>query len=242
MEFAFLNIILNAAEAMPNGGEVYLTTEERSGFAHVYVQDHGMGIGEEMREKIFDPFFTTKGGSHRGLGLSFANAIIARHGGEIGVMSQMQHGSIFMVRLPLARQIASSKNKTTKNWFQHSHILIMTDEGVISDLLSQLFVSKGATVSTASTVGEALGLLKKPSIHLMIIDAKLLRTNAGRILSRIRERTGDRPIVLFNAQTKRMSSGALKKMGADLAIGRPLDIDRILHLVSGALQRRKTAG
>ena len=105
----FQSMISNAVEALPNGGEIYLTTEEDSDFAYVYIQDNGLGIPEEIRCKIFDPFFSTKSGSSLGLGLSMANAIVGQHRGEIEVMSNEGQGTTFIVKLPLAKKPQSLK-------------------------------------------------------------------------------------------------------------------------------------
>ena len=88
----FVAMIRNAVAALPSGGEIYLTAEENSGFAHVYIQDSGVGIPEEIRGKIFDPFFTTDNGSRTGLGLSLAHAVIRRHGGNIELLRREGQG------------------------------------------------------------------------------------------------------------------------------------------------------
>ena len=67
---AISNIIINAAESMPDGGEIYITTEESGGYSHIYFLDSGKGIPEQLRDVIFDPCFSTKGGNSMGLGLS----------------------------------------------------------------------------------------------------------------------------------------------------------------------------
>jgi len=114
LEDVFASIILNAIEALPGEGKIYLTTEEHSGFAHIYFQDNGVGIPEEIIDKIFDPFFTTKDGARRGLGLSLAYAIICRHEGEISVTSHEGRGSTFLVKLPLSGKAPLIKGKTKK--------------------------------------------------------------------------------------------------------------------------------
>jgi len=99
----FINIILNAAQAMSSGGELTLTTgldEERKQL-FVRVQDTGCGIPEENLKRIFDPFFTTKDLGGTGLGLSVSYGIIENHGGTIEVESEVGKGTTFVVWLPL---------------------------------------------------------------------------------------------------------------------------------------------
>jgi len=97
----FINLILNASEAMPGGGQLVLTTrQDRDGFATVQVIDTGEGITPENLTRIADPFFTTKS-KGVGLGLTICHEIIERHQGTLDVTSQVGHGSKFTIRLPV---------------------------------------------------------------------------------------------------------------------------------------------
>jgi signal transduction histidine kinase len=102
----FLNLLLNAAQAIPDGAaaehEIRIRTRtDGLGRVLVEVSDTGRGIPEELRARIFDPFFTTKPpGQGTGLGLAIAQGIAADHGGRIEVISRLGKGSIFRVVLP----------------------------------------------------------------------------------------------------------------------------------------------
>jgi nitrogen-specific signal transduction histidine kinase/CheY-like chemotaxis protein len=235
---ALVSIISNAVDALSGGGEVYLTMEESSGFAHVYVQDNGSGIRDDIKDKIFDPFFTTRGGAGTGLGLSLAYAIINRHGGEIEVMSQEGRGSTFIIKLPLARKASSSKSKSrgAKKRVKDLHTLIIGDEDMVKDLLSQIFVSKGGKVTSVSTGMVGLKLLNKNKFDLVIADKNTPYLELSKIIARIKKIDRALPIALVNADEEKGSAlNSLKALGADLLIGRPLDADRILSVVSKAL-------
>ncbi len=104
MEQLFLNLVLNAIEAMPKGGTLTLRTRIVGGSAVVEVIDTGTGIPEEIRDRIFDPFFSTREvGKGTGLGLSVSYNIVAAHGGTIAVDSPSGKGATFRVILPLSR-------------------------------------------------------------------------------------------------------------------------------------------
>jgi len=101
MEQLFLNLVLNALQAMPEGGKLTLRTRVRGAEVVVAVEDSGCGIPEEVRERIFDPFFTTRDvGEGTGLGLAVSDSIVAAHGGRIEVESRVGRGSLFRVVLP----------------------------------------------------------------------------------------------------------------------------------------------
>jgi signal transduction histidine kinase len=116
LQQVFLNLLANAVDAMPAGGELYVKTavEEvndsglgRSSADHgrgvvVCIRDSGQGIAEDYQGRIFDPFFTTKAaGRGTGIGLAVCSQIIHAHGGSIAVQSHAGEGSTFIIRLPL---------------------------------------------------------------------------------------------------------------------------------------------
>lgn len=95
-----LNLVLNAAQAIPQAGEVRVVIGREDGYATVTVADTGVGIAPEHLAIIFRPFFTTKGHG-TGLGLSLAKRIVEDHGGRIEVTSEVGNGSTFVVKLPM---------------------------------------------------------------------------------------------------------------------------------------------
>jgi signal transduction histidine kinase len=98
----FLNLMSNAAEAMPGGGTLTLTTHKgpSSGLVTVEVQDTGVGISEENMKKVFTPFFTTKPiGKGTGLGLAIIYGIVKMHRGQISLQSQLGQGTKFTIVL-----------------------------------------------------------------------------------------------------------------------------------------------
>ncbi|HZY42689.1 MAG TPA: ATP-binding protein, partial [Anaerolineae bacterium] len=98
-----LNLVINAIEAMPEGGELNLGTTIDEGWLHIAVRDTGPGIGPDEAAKIFEPFYTTKANG-TGLGLAVSYGIIQRHGGRIEVGGAPGRGTTFTIVLPLDRQ------------------------------------------------------------------------------------------------------------------------------------------
>jgi two-component system NtrC family sensor kinase len=104
----FLNLLVNAAQAIPERGTITLRSRQEGDLVAISVQDTGCGMPAEIREKIFDPFFTTKPvGKGTGLGLSVTYGIVEKHGGRIEVASELGKGSTFTVYLPV-RQTATA--------------------------------------------------------------------------------------------------------------------------------------
>jgi two-component system NtrC family sensor kinase len=106
----FLNIILNALDAMPNGGTLNISVHNTKDREYVAVDftDTGVGIPEHKLSDVFDPFYTSKrNGKGTGLGLSVSLGIVQKHGGEIKVSSKVNQGTTFTVLLPAAKIPAS---------------------------------------------------------------------------------------------------------------------------------------
>jgi len=102
LQQVFLNLVLNAAQAIAERGTIRIATERQDDQVVVHVDDDGCGISPEHLDRIFDPFFTTKAaGEGSGLGLGIAHGIVRSHGGEIRVESQPGRGSRFSVHLPI---------------------------------------------------------------------------------------------------------------------------------------------
>jgi two-component system NtrC family sensor kinase len=117
LQQVFINIILNAIDAMPKGGSLKIILSQNSNEAIICIQDTGTGIKKQHLPHIFDPFFTTKGiGKGTGLGLSISYAIIKEHEGHITVESESGKGSLFTISIPVdldKRKIAKSSSLVT---------------------------------------------------------------------------------------------------------------------------------
>ncbi len=107
----FLNLIINAVQAMPKGGDLFLTVkQDGKDWISVIIRDTGVGMSEEVRAKLFDPFFTTKS-MGTGLGLAISYRIIQEHGGMVTVESKPGQGAKFTIRLPLKGREAVPDNQ-----------------------------------------------------------------------------------------------------------------------------------
>ena len=106
LDQVFLNVLANAAQAIPETGDIIIETRAEDGWAVVAVVDTGPGIPPEVLGRIFDPFFTTKPvGEGTGLGLSISYEIVKRHGGEITASSPSGQGATFTLRIPIVRRV-----------------------------------------------------------------------------------------------------------------------------------------
>jgi two-component system, NtrC family, sensor kinase len=106
MEQVFMNIILNALDAMRGAGTLTIRTHKVDEWVEIQFQDTGSGMPEAIQDKIFDPFFTTKDsteGMGMGLGLAVSYGIVKNHNGDISVVSKPGQGATFVIKLPLQK-------------------------------------------------------------------------------------------------------------------------------------------
>ena len=112
LQQVFINVILNAIDAMPNGGTLKIDLSQSNNEAIINIKDTGTGIKKQHLPHIFDPFFTTKGlGKGTGLGLSISYAIIQEHEGNIAVESESGEGTHFIISIP----VDLDRKKTAKS-------------------------------------------------------------------------------------------------------------------------------
>jgi signal transduction histidine kinase len=103
LEQVFLNIILNARDAMPGGGRLKIETYAGESAVHIRFADSGVGIEDENLKRIFEPYFTTKEDRGTGLGLAICQRIVTQHGGKVNVSSRLGEGTVFILHLPISR-------------------------------------------------------------------------------------------------------------------------------------------
>ena len=189
LEQVIMNLVVNARDAMPGGGEIRVETNNivldaqverdravlKAGrYVLVRVIDEGHGIAEEKRNKIFEPFYTTKKtGEGTGLGLSTAYGIVKQSGGFIFVDSQLGEGSVFSLYFPVHDQVDEpAKVEKSQEKPKVSHkigrgvVLLVEDEAPVRAFASRALRLKGMTVLEADSGEVALSMLADPDLHV----------------------------------------------------------------------------
>ncbi len=167
------NLILNAAQSMPQGGTIRISTEnselgpgielplQEGRYLKVTIQDQGTGISEEHLKNIFDPYFTTKEMGH-GLGLSITYSIIKNHEGHISVESKLGVGTTFTIYLPASENQVEAKVSVERTLAAgEGKVLLMDDEEIIRESVDQLLTHKGYEVECVKDGDEAIELYRK---------------------------------------------------------------------------------
>jgi len=155
-----VNLVLNAVDAMPNGGAITVRTWAAGDWVHCSVSDTGIGMSAEVQRRALEPFFTTKGVKSTGLGLSVNHGIIRRHGGDLTIDSAKGRGTMVTFMLPvgtgLAPGLATPGPETPTVPLR---ILVIDDEPEVRGVMSELLAEDGHQVIEATGGRDALGRL-----------------------------------------------------------------------------------
>jgi len=206
IEQVLLNLCVNAWQAMPGGGDLFLETRNVSyaemrgkvykvkerDYVLLSVRDTGIGMDQKIVEKIFDPFFTTKGMGHgTGLGLASVYGIIKGHGGYIDVETKKSKGSTFSIYFPASsRSLAAEKEMVDSAAEQGvGTILLVDDEETVATVALELLEALGYTVLVARDGESAINIYKqnKEKIALVLLDMVLPGMDGGAIFNELKK-------------------------------------------------------
>jgi len=183
LQQVFINIMNNAEDAMvaANGkGTLEIKTRKKGNKIHVIFNDDGPGIVRDIIHKVFDPFFTTKDvGKGTGLGLSITHGIVTEHGGTIDLANRPEGGTAATVELPIVgmeewgKSMKATGTAELISQLAGKKILVVDDEKSIREALDSMLTHKGFKVTTARDGREALDVLAREKVALIITDLKM---------------------------------------------------------------------
>jgi PAS domain S-box-containing protein len=235
------NLIINAKQAMPSGGNITISTNDHllpSGdkYLKITIKDEGIGIQKDYLKRIFDPYFTTKQ-TGSGLGLSVCHSIISRHGGKISVNSELSKGTTFTILLQATEKKESQKEKSETVIPQKLNILIMDDEEEIRDLLFTLLSKLGHSVTTAKDGSESLDIYKKSKetgnrFDLVFMDLTVKGGMGGREAVRLLREFDPIAKVVVSSGYADTSISNYKDDGFDGVLKKPYTKQDLINIIS----------
>jgi GAF domain-containing protein/CheY-like chemotaxis protein/nitrogen-specific signal transduction histidine kinase len=232
------NLIINAVDAMPEGGTLTLRTEKDQQFVYLKVSDTGTGMTEEVKNKIFEPFFTTKGDRGTGLGMSVAYSIISRHEGEIEIESSPGRGSTFTVKLSRLKEGRKDEKIKTLSG-EKAGVLIIEDEKNIRKVLKEMLSTEGYEVTSVATGKEGIELLKKKHFDLVITDLGIPGMSGWEVADQIKEIDPSTPVVLSTGWGVKFDPVKMKDKNVDRVMKKPFNLEQVLEVISDLLGEEK---
>src|SRR5687767_770146 len=244
-----VNMVYNAVDAMPSGGEIRLSTQENRERVVICVGDTGTGMTPEVKQRLFDPFFTTKGKAGTGMGLAVSFGIIRRHEGSIEVDSEPGRGTTFKISLPKVvpalpvRSESSTSEAAASASDEKIRVLVVDDETHVREVLIEALEVEGCEVVSAQSGEIALALYDqyKGKFDAVFTDIGMPEMSGWELVTEIRERSKTMPIAIISGWADAISIQTRNAVKADWVVAKPFDINKISGIAQEISERKTGA-
>ena len=220
---AFMNLVLNAVDAMPSGGTIVLRTRPEGHRVLVEVCDSGIGMTEEVRRQCLEPFFTTKGHRGSGLGLGMVYGIVHRHDGTLNISSAPGRGTTVTLGFPMARgdvmPVAIAARRALP---PPMRILVVDDKPSARTLLKEMLAADGHDVETVSQGVDAVTRLQAARFDLVITDRSMPAMSGDELARIIKESDRPLPVIMITGFGVLMKSAGERPFGVDIVLPKPV--------------------
>lgn len=258
LQQVIMNLAINARDAMPAGGTLHFSLEEfqvednnpRAGMetlpAGVWnalaISDSGTGIPDDAISHVFEPFFTTKEpGKGTGLGLAQVYGIVKQHNGEVVVKSQPDQGTTFTIFLPAFTELADAPTKPVSDppLGQQDVILVVEDEDVVREVLSESLMSLNYQVITAVDGAEALAIYKKQSTEIALVLSDMIMPGiSGEILfHKLKEQNPAVKMIILTGYAQKDKLQELRLQGLESWLFKPPGLEELARVIAKSLKQ-----
>ena len=256
MDQVFLNLFINASQAMPGGGNLDLKTENcvfgesrprpvgmaAGRYVKISVSDNGIGMDHQTLERIFEPFFTTKPKTEgTGLGLASAYGIIKNHGGSIHVASEPGKGTTFTIYLPATENRPALGEKRKDEIFTGwETVMVVDDEAINISVMKEMLEMLHYRVLPVGSGQEAVAVYmeKGKEIDLVILDMIMPGINGGRTFDILREINPDVAVILASGYSADGEARTILNRGCLGFIQKPFHLQELSRKVRAVLDRK----
>ncbi|HEX7331770.1 MAG TPA: PAS domain S-box protein [Pyrinomonadaceae bacterium] len=224
----FVNMIVNAVDAMPRGGKLLITCRRIDNRLQLLFSDNGVGMPDDVQQKIFEPFFSTKGAQGTGLGLSVSYSIIERHSGSISVVSEPGKGACFTIDLPAVGADSSSASLSAELSNAPSlRILVVDDEDSVRETLAEMLVAFNHRVELAASGQEAVEKMRETDFDFVFTDLAMPEMDGWETARLIRQGSPNVKIVLVTGYGPTTAPPTGEEELVDAIIGKPFDFVQV---------------
>jgi signal transduction histidine kinase/ActR/RegA family two-component response regulator len=236
------NLIFNAVDAMPEGGTIRLRTGLReapvadgaaAGEPQVFleVSDTGTGMTDEVRRRCLEPFFSTKGERGTGLGLPMVFGIVKRHRGTLDIDSTVGKGTTFIVLLPPDTTQTREVQQRTQAPSGPLSVLVVDDEPIARDVLTEYLTGDGHTVQTAVNGRDGIEKFKAGQFAVVITDRAMPEVGGDQLAAMVKEASPATPVVLLTGFGDLMNAAGEKPDGVDLVVKKPIRLGTLREVL-----------
>jgi signal transduction histidine kinase/ActR/RegA family two-component response regulator len=236
------NMIFNAVDAMPEGGDIILSAHAMTNWVEVRVSDTGVGMSDEVKKRVFDPFFSTKGVTNSGLGMSVSYGIVKRHGGEILIESRAGGGACFIIHLPFvhADEEVAPVPEVPEKEVASARILVIDDEDSVRDILSRMLKAKGHEVVAVPDGQQGIDQFRSERFDLVFTDLGMPRVSGWEVGKAVKKINPSVPVAMITGWGMELNREKMSENGIDMMISKPFNLEQLIQLVSDAIELKKT--
>jgi len=239
-----MNLVVNARDAMPQGGRLTIETANVSQVVMLAVSDTGCGMDNETRARLFEPYFTTKEpGRGTGVGLATVHDVVTHLGGQISVMSDAGAGSTFKIYLPRVPETAPTVEApavaSVGARADSKTVLVVENEREVRDLIREILQMQSYVVLEASDRDEALALSSQHTgrIDLMVVDVGMPPSSADEWITRVRTTRPEVRVLYVSGYLAETGSVNAPKLG--LLLQKPFTVGAFTKAISMVMNRTK---
>lgn len=238
-----VNLIKNAVEALPEGGEIGIGVAVEDGTVLLRVQDNGAGIDETIKGRVFEFFFTTKGFRSTGMGLAGSYGIVTRHGGRLVLESRPGEGATFTAEIPLCAEPMPEETLDAVSFPPRLRILVIDDVPQVLAGLARALERHGQEVVTAPSGEEGIRLFLSQPSEIVVCDLGMPGLNGWEVGNRIRgicKETGlKKPffVMLTGWGGQEAEQEKIRESGVDVVLEKPVDIRQVLRLAFASCEK-----
>lgn len=229
----FLDLLLNARDAMDKGGTVRVSARIEGDQVLVSVEDEGPGVPEQHLLRVFDPFFTLSATRDTGLGLSIAAGVMARIGGSISVANRPHGGSVFTLGFPLARgERKSSPPPDLRQPGRALRVLLVDDEADNLEVLAEVLAADGHEVSCAQSGRAALELIRSaPDFDLLLCDVGMPGMSGWQLVREAKQLEPALRIYMLTGWANEIAEDDPRARLVRGVLGKPIDLEHLRWLL-----------
>jgi GAF domain-containing protein/CheY-like chemotaxis protein len=226
------NLVLNAIEAMPRGGCLAVETSVHGSSAVIVITDTGVGMTEEVRQRAHEPFFTTKGVRATGLGLSVAFGIARRHGGELTLQSEADHGTSVRVSIPIPAGATPPPPPTAALAGRRRRVLLVDDEDEVRAALAEMLIAQGHEVVQAGGGPDALRLLEEDGrIELVLTDLVMPAMSGWELAGAVKARRPALPVGVVTGWGDVPEAAPPARQSVDFVLPKPVTLEALAEAI-----------
>jgi signal transduction histidine kinase len=227
-----VNLIFNAVDAMPSGGEIVLSTAIKDDTVSIAVHDSGVGMTEEVMKKCLLPFFTTKGEKGTGMGLTMVKDLCERHGGRLDLNSEAGVGTTVTLLFPAASNEATIPREGKRSRIRPLRVLAVDDEPRSLEVVKTILESSGHTVTAVTDPRRVKNLVESERYDFVLVDRAMPFITGEQLALELAQIRPDLPVIMLTG-TPIEEEQSRHMEGIRHVLIKPLDLLQLEEILAG---------